>query len=43
VRNEPHPSEIANLLKDMDKSNFNEAIQTIPNKLVAYVTLELLR
>ena len=38
---ELHPSEIANLLKDMDEGSFNEAIQTIPNELIADVALEL--
>lgn len=38
---ELHPSEIANLLKDMDEASFDEAIQTIPNELIADVALEL--
>jgi len=38
---ELHPSEIANLLKDMDEKNFNEAILSIPKELVADVALEL--
>ncbi|NKQ41102.1 MAG: magnesium transporter [Sulfurovum sp.] len=38
---ELHPSEIANLLKDMDEHSFSEAIQTIPNELIADVALEL--
>jgi len=38
---ELHPAEIANLLKDMDESSFDEAIQTIPNELIADVALEL--
>jgi len=38
---ELHPSEIANLLKDMDEQSFNAAIQTIPNELIADVALEL--
>jgi len=38
---ELHPSEIANLLKDMDEASFNAAIQTIPNELIADVALEL--
>ena len=36
-----HPSEIANLLKDLDESSFNAAIQTIPQELVGDVALEL--
>ncbi len=38
---ELHPSEIANLLKDMDEAGFEAAIQTIPNELIADVALEL--
>jgi magnesium transporter len=38
---ELHPSEIANLLKDMDEAGFETAIQTIPNDLIADVALEL--
>lgn len=38
---ELHPSEIANLLKDMDESSFDIAIATIPNELIADVALEL--
>ncbi len=38
---ELHPSEIANLLKDMDEESFSEAIKTIPNELIADVALEL--
>jgi len=38
---ELHPSEIANLLKDMDEQSFEAAIQTIPNELIADVALEL--
>jgi len=38
---ELHPSEIANLLKDMDEAGFDAAIQTIPNELIADVALEL--
>ncbi len=36
-----HPSEIANLLKDMDEDSFNEAIKLIPKELIADVALEL--
>jgi len=38
---ELHPSEIANLLKDLSEKDFNEAIQFIPKELVADVALEL--
>ncbi len=38
---ELHPSEIANLLKDMDGKSFNEAVQSIPKELIADVALEL--
>ena len=38
---ELHPSEIANLLKDMDEKSFNEAVQFIPKELIADVALEL--
>ena len=38
---ELHPSEIANLLKDMDEKSFDEAIQAIPKELIADVALEL--
>ena len=38
---ELHPSEIANLLKDMDGKSFDEAIQAIPKELIADVALEL--
>ena len=38
---ELHPSEIAKLLKDLDESSFNAAIQTIPKELVGDVALEL--
>ena len=38
---ELHPSEIANLLKDMDEKSFNEAVQSIPKELIADVALEL--
>ena len=38
---ELHPSEIANLLKDMDEKSFDEAIQSIPKELIADVALEL--
>ncbi len=36
-----HPSEIANLLKDMDEDTFDIAIQSIPKELIADVALEL--
>jgi len=36
-----HPSEIANLLKDLDEKSFDEAIQSIPRDLIADVALEL--
>ncbi|CAA6821841.1 MAG: Mg/Co/Ni transporter MgtE / CBS domain [uncultured Sulfurovum sp.] len=38
---ELHPSEIANLLKDLDESSFNAAVQIIPKELVGDVALEL--
>ncbi|MEA1879279.1 MAG: magnesium transporter [Campylobacterota bacterium] len=38
---ELHPSEIAKLLKDLDESNFNAAVQIIPKELVGDVALEL--
>jgi len=38
---ELHPSEIANLLKDLSEKDFNAAIQFIPKELVADVALEL--
>jgi len=38
---ELHPSEIANLLKDLNDKSFNEAIQLIPKELIADVALEL--
>ena len=38
---ELHPSEIANLLKDMDEKSFDEAVQSIPKELIADVALEL--
>jgi len=40
-KEELHPSEIANLLKDLDESSFNAAIQTIPKEFVGDVALEL--
>ncbi|RUM72321.1 MAG: magnesium transporter, partial [Sulfurovum sp.] len=36
-----HPSEIANILKDMDDKSFHEAVKLIPKDLVADVALEL--
>ena len=38
---ELHPSEIANLLKDMDERSFNDAVQFIPKEFIADVALEL--
>ena len=39
--NELHPSEIANLLKDLNEKSFNQAVQAIPKELIADVALEL--
>jgi magnesium transporter len=41
THDELHPSDIANLLKDMDEKSFNEAVQSIPKELIADVALEL--
>jgi len=38
---ELHPSEIANLLKDLNEKSFNEAVQSIPKEFIADVALEL--
>jgi len=38
---ELHPSEIANLLKDLDDRSFADAVQSIPKELIADVALEL--
>ena len=38
---ELHPSEIANLLKDLNEKSFNEAVLAIPKELIADVALEL--
>ncbi len=38
---ELHPSEIANLLKDLNEKNFTKAVQFIPKELIADVALEL--
>ena len=38
---ELHPSEIANLLKDLDDKEFSIAVQSIPKELIADVALEL--
>jgi len=38
---ELHPSEIANLLKDLSEKDFNKAIQFIPKEFIADVALEL--
>ncbi len=36
-----HPSEIAKLLKNLDKTSFNAAIQIIPKEIIGDVALEL--
>ena len=38
---ELHPSEIANLLKDLNEKSFDKAVQAIPKELIADVALEL--
>jgi len=38
---ELHPSEIANLLKDLSEKDFDEAVRAIPKELIADVALEL--
>jgi len=38
---ELHPSDIANLLKDLDDKSFVEAVSAIPKELIADVALEL--
>ncbi len=38
---ELHPSEIANLLKDLSDTHFDEAVHSIPKELIADVALEL--
>ncbi len=38
---ELHPSEIANLLKDLSDDQFEEAVKSIPKELIADVALEL--
>ena len=38
---ELHPSEIANLLKDLDEKSLEEAIHSIPKEIIADVALEL--
>jgi magnesium transporter len=38
---ELHPSEIANLLKDLDDRSFSDAVRSIPKELIADVALEL--
>ena len=38
---ELHPSEIANILKDLNEKSFHEALQAIPKELIADVALEL--
>jgi len=41
LHDELHPSEIANLLKDLDDKSFSEAVRTIPKELIADIALEL--
>ncbi len=41
AHDELHPSEIANLLKDLDDKSFSDAVQSIPKELIADVALEL--
>jgi len=41
THDELHPSEIANILKDLDDKSFLEAVQAIPKELIADVALEL--
>jgi magnesium transporter len=36
-----HPVEIAKLIKDLDESSFNAAIQTVPHEILGDVALEL--
>ncbi len=36
-----HPSEISKLLKDLDKTSFNAAIQMIPKEMIGEVALQL--
>ncbi len=36
-----HPSEISKLLKDLDKTSFNAAIQIIPKEMIGEVALQL--
>jgi len=38
---ELHPSEIANLLKDLNEKSFDEAVLAIPKELIADIALEL--
>lgn len=38
---ELHPSEIANILKDLNEKSFDEAVQAIPKEFIADVALEL--
>ena len=40
-QDELHPSEIANLLKDLDEKSFDNAVLSIPKELIADVALEL--
>jgi len=40
-KEELHPSELANLLKDLSDKDFAEALQLIPKELIAIVALEL--
>ncbi|RUM61653.1 MAG: magnesium transporter, partial [Sulfurimonas sp.] len=38
-QDELHPSEIANLLKDLNEKDFEEAISLIPKEIIADVAL----
>ena len=40
-KDELHPSEIANLLKDLNETDFDQAILCIPKELIADVALEM--
>jgi magnesium transporter len=40
-QDELHPSEIANILKDLNEKSFHEALQYIPRELIADIALEL--
>lgn len=41
TNDELHPSEIANLLKDLNDKSFAKAVQAIPKELIADIALEL--